>query len=163
LRSIGIVILLAGIPLLAGDPARTNQGGPAVEKRNFSEAEIESTLRALGVTPGPAASSISCDVEDSQGNLVQSIRASNYPAGPFYWLRYQGTSSMTKQVTFVVSPLFTGSPLASQTQTFQPMSTSEVLTPFGIPLWQSGLTAGPWMLVVRNNLGQSASYRFTVQ
>ena len=167
MRTIGMIFLLAtSIPLLAGDSAGTekaNQGGPPIAKRDFSEAEIESTLRALGIAPGSASNAISCDVEDSHGNVTNTVQAANYPLAPVYWLRYQPGTTFTKNVRFVVSPLFSGSPLASQVQVFRPHSTFEVLTPFGIPFWQNGLTSGLWVLVVQNDSGQSASFRFTVQ
>ena len=173
MRTIGMIFLLAtSIPLLAGDSAGTEkanfslsccQGGPPIAKRDFSEAEIESTLQALGIAPGSASNAISCDVEDSHGIVTNTVQAANYPLAPVYWLRYQPGTTFTKNVRFVVSPLFSGSPLASKVQVFRPHSTFEVLTPFGIPFWQNGLTSGPWVLVVQNDSGQSASFFFTVQ
>lgn len=166
MRTIGMIYLLAGIPLIAGGAAATdkvNQGGSPSGKRNFSEAEIQSTLKALGVAQGSASSSIGCIVETAQGIPTTMVTASSQPSGPFYWMLYQGGITVTKQVRFVVAPLFTGSPLAAQVQIFNPNSTGAVLTPFGIPSWADGLTSGPWMLVVENDSGQTATCYFTVQ
>jgi hypothetical protein len=58
-RRIGKIFLLAGNPLIAGDGAgieNANQCGPPIERRNFSEAEIQSTLQLLGITPASASS-----------------------------------------------------------------------------------------------------------
>jgi hypothetical protein len=166
-RKVGMIFLLASIPLVAGDAAGTNKvnrGGPSIEKRNFSEAEIRSTLKALGVTPGSASSAIGCLVEDAQGVPTTTVTEANLglPTPP-YWLLYQPGTTLTTQVRFVVSPLFTGSPLAAQVQVYNPNSTGEVATPFAIPAWQGGLNLGPWILAVTNDSGQSASCRFTVQ
>jgi hypothetical protein len=54
------MLVLAGAPLLFGESpsGNVNQGGPPVEKHNFIKAEIESTLRALGITPGSSGPSL---------------------------------------------------------------------------------------------------------
>jgi hypothetical protein len=166
-RKVGMIFLAASIPLVAGGAAGTekaNQGGPSIEKRNFSEAEIQSTLRALGVTPDAVSNSVGCILENSQGNLINTVTVANFGiVNPVYWLLYEPGITFTKQVRFVVAPLFTGSPLAAQSQTYNPNSTGEVAAPFAIPSWQNGLTLGPWVFVVTNDSGQSASCRFTVQ
>ena len=167
MRTIGMIFLLASIPLVAGDSAGTtkvNQGGPPIEKRIFSETQIQSFLQTLGITPGATSNAIGCFVETPQGNLTNTVTVANFGiVNSVYWLLYEPGTTLTKQVRFVVAPLFTGSPLAAQTQTYNPNSTSEVAAPFAIPSWQNGLTLGPWVLVVTNDSGQSASCRFTVQ
>jgi hypothetical protein len=167
MRTIGMIFLLASVPLVAGDSAGTdkaNQGGPSVEKRNFSEAEIQRTLRALGVTPASASPAIGCVVENPQGIPTTTVTVSNFGlVNPVYWLLYQPGINSTIQVRFTVTPLFTGSPLGAQVQVYNPNSTGDVSAPFAIPSWGNGLTLGPWMLVVTNDLGQSATCRFTVQ
>lgn len=162
----GMILFLASIPLLAGGATgadRANYGAPSVERRNFSEVEIQSTLKALGITPSSTSQAVTCDVENFQGIVTKTVGVANYPLSPVYWLRYQSGSALTKQVRFVVAPLFTGSPLAAQVQVYNPNSTAEVLAPFAIPFWGNGLTAGPWVLAVQNDSGQSATFSFTVQ
>jgi hypothetical protein len=166
-RKLAMMFLFASIPVIAGDAAGTdkvNQGGPSIEKRNFTEAEIQSTLKALGVTPGSTSNAIGCFVEDSQGNLTNTVAEANFGlVNSVYWLLYEPGTTLTKQVRFVVTPLFTGSPLAAQSQTYNPNSRGEVTAPLAIPSWRNGLTLGPWMFVVTNDSGQSASCPFTVQ
>lgn len=166
MRRIAWMFLLAGIPLLADDVPNANganQGGPAIAKRNLSEAEIQSTLQALGITPGSASTGIGCDIENLQGIVTNIVKRANYPLGPVYWLRYSPRKTMTKQVRLVVTPLFTGSPLSTQVQVYSPNSASDVLAPFAIPFWAQNLTVGPWLLVVQNDAGQTASFNFSVQ
>src|ERR1700722_9176914 len=161
-----MIFLLASIPLLAGDAVGTdnvNQGGPPIAKRNFSEAEIQSALTALGITLASPSTVVRCDIENSQGGVTNTVTVAQFPGAPVYWLRYQPGSTFTRQVRFMVIPLFTGSPLAGQLQTFNPNSTAEVLAPFAIPFWGHGLVTGPWILVVQNDLGETVSSRFTVQ
>ena len=168
MRTIGMIFVLASIPLIAGDlagTAKVNQGGPAIEKRNFSEIEIRSTLRALGVTPETVSDAVACFIENPQGSLTKTVTVADFGiVNPVYWLIYENPgTTVTKTVRFVVTPLFTGSPLAAQTQTYNPNTTGEVAAPFAIPSWGNGLTSGPWVLVVTNDSGQSASCNFTVQ
>lgn len=166
MRKVGMIFLAASIPLVAGGAAGTekaNQGGPSIERRNFSETEIQSTLKALGIAPDSASKSIGCAIENFEGIVTTTVMAASQPVGPLYWLLYQPGTTVTQQVRFVVTPLFTGSPLGTQVQIFNPNSASDVLTPFGIPSWGKGLTSGPWLLAVQNDSGQSASCNFTVQ
>jgi hypothetical protein len=160
---LSLFLLLAASPLLFGDSSSTkniNQGGPAVEKRNFTNTEIERTLRLLGADPATAGP-ISCFISDTTGKQVTQITASSL-GGPFYWFNYTSAGVSSKSVQFEAVPMFTGSPVADQKQLLQPNSSTNILTPFGIPFWNANLTSGPWVLVVHNDSGQHATCNFTV-
>ncbi|HEY6292843.1 MAG TPA: hypothetical protein VI455_14940 [Terriglobia bacterium] len=157
-----LVLSLSAAVLVGDSPANQNKGGPPVEKRNFTDAEIEGTLRALGVAPNSESSPITCDITDSSGGVTNQVTPAAYPGGPFYWLHYNSNGVSANQVQLTVAPLFSGSPLAAQTQVFSPYSDSSIETPFGIPFWGENLTSGPWVLVVRNDSNQSAACRFVV-
>jgi len=160
---LSLFLLLAGSPLLFGDSPSTkniNQGGPAVEKRNFTNAEIEKTLRLLGADPATSGP-ISCFISDNNGSMVTQITATT-PGGPTYWFHYASAGVTSKSVQFEAVPLFTGSPLPDQKQLFLPNGSFDIETPFGIPFWGGNLTSGPWVLVVHNDSGQHATCNFTV-
>ena len=158
-----LILSLAGATLAFGQStsSNTNQGGPPVVKRNYTPQEVQQVLRSYGVTP-QTSGPISCFLTNSTGTTVTTIDASNYPGGPFYWMRYESAGVISTTVEFVTVPMFTGSPLSATRQDFAPNSDTDIETPLGIPYWGSNLTSGPWMLVVHNNSGQYASCAFTV-
>ena len=159
-----LVPLMFSTLFLVGDsPSTQNTGGPAVEKRDLTQAEIDNTLRALGIFPNAADSPVTCDITDSTGAITTQVSPSQYAGGPFYWLHYNSNGVVADTVQFITVPTFTGSPLAAQTQSFSPHSNTSIETPFGVPFWGGNLTSGPWMLVVRNSNAQSATCTFTVE
>ncbi len=81
-----------------------------------------------------------------------------------FFLKYAAQGASAQKITFTTVPLFTGSPLANQTQVFNlpAPDDSDITTPFGIPVWALDATAGPWVLIVRNDLGDVARCQFTV-
>ena len=165
-----ILVFVAGTALFAGDASlpqnadNANKGGPAVPRRDFTPAEIAAVLQSLGVSTDATttAGTVSCDVEDSTGTITHTVKWAGYPSAPVYWMRYQPDGSITSTVFFVLKPLFAGSPVSQMVQTYLPNSAAEVLAPFAIPFWQNNLTNGNWVLVVKNNLGQSAKFFFKV-
>jgi len=162
-RHIGLALILASAPLLfGGSPATTNTGGPPVARRNFTPAEIQSTLRSMGIFPNAKPSAVSCYVSDSTGTTVTTISPASYPGGPFYWLHYTSGGVVSTTVAFILKPMFTGSAQSGQVQVFAPNSDTNIETPFGIPFWGGDSTSGPWMLEVESNTGEKGTCNFTV-
>jgi hypothetical protein len=157
-----LILSLAGASLAFGQStSNTNQGGPPVAKRNYTPQEIQQVLKSYGVT-SQSSGPVSCFITDSTGATVTTISASNYAAGPFYWMNYESAGVTSTAVEFVAVPMFTGSPLPATRQNFAPNSDTNIETPFGIPYWGGNLTSGPWMLVVHNNSNQYGTCAFTV-
>jgi hypothetical protein len=79
-----------------------------------------------------------------------------------YFLEYLSDGELDRTVAFVVLPNFEGSPLAGQAQVFTTNDITNISTPFGVPSWGLDLTAGPWLLIVRKDLGGQAVCPFEV-
>jgi hypothetical protein len=150
---------LAGIS--TAQSPRTNNGSLG-RHRNFTEAEIQSLMSSFGIVPA-AAPLVGCAVLDPNGVPTNQVPAFNF-GQPAYWLKYASRGVFASKITFTVKPLFTGSPLSGQKQNFSLASPddTDISTPFGIPNWALDATAGPWVLIVQNDLGDKASCRFTV-
>jgi hypothetical protein len=144
-------------------PAQTKINGATVGRhRNFSEREIQSLLNGFGIDPSQAAL-IGCAVLDPNAVPTNQVPVFNF-GQQAYWLKYASRGVFASKITFTVKPLFTGSPLSGQKQNFSLTSPddTDISTPFGIPNWALDATAGPWVLIVENDLGDKASCRFTV-
>ena len=140
---------------------KTNSSS-AGRHRNFTEAEIQSVLSSFGIDQTTAAL-VGCAVLDPNATPTNQVPVFNF-GQQAYWLKYASRGVFASKITFTVKPLFTGSPLSAQKQTFALTSPddTDISTPFGIPNWALDATAGPWALIVQNDLGDRAACRFTV-
>ena len=149
---------LAGVS--TAQSPKTNNGSVG-RHRNFTEAEIQSLMSSFGIVP--AAPLVGCAVLDPNAVPTNQVPAFNF-GQQAYWLQYASGGVFASKITFTVKPLFTGSPLRGQKQTFTLAAPddTDISTPFGIPSWALDATAGPWALIVQNDLGDRAACRFTV-
>ncbi len=108
------------------------------------------------------ASGVDCAILNSVGNQVTTIHVADGIADEVYYLDYISSGKSSTSVSFTVKPAYKGSPLATEKQVFHPNSSSDIVTPFGIPSWNASATSGQWKLIVSNNLGQSHVCLFTV-
>jgi hypothetical protein len=150
---------LAGIS--TAQSPKTNKGSVG-RHRNFTEAEIQSLMSSFGIVPA-AAPLVGCAVLDPNAVPSNQVPAFNF-GQQAYWLKYASRGVFASKITFIVKPLFMGSPLSGQKQTFTLAAPddTDISTPFGIPSWALDATAGPWALIVQNDLGDRAACRFTV-
>jgi len=152
-------LALTGVSLAQSSATNTGRSSP---HRNLTESEIQDVLSRAGIdSVSPAA--VGCAVLDPNAVPTTSVPAFNFGQRA-YWLKYAANGVLATSITFIVRPLFTGSPLTGQKQNFKLTSPddTDVSTPFGIPSWALDATAGPWLLVVQNDLGNRAACRFTV-
>ena len=165
---LGTVLAIAATSTLIARgsvPSRVNaSSSEATAKSALTEAEVRDRIREL--TPdfpgdfGP--SQVGCAVLNRNGIPVNQVVAAEI-GDASYWLEYQSGGVFADQVEFITAPLFTGSPLTGQFQRFSVGGDdTDILTPFGVPLWAFDATAGPWALIVRNDLGNRALCRFEV-
>ena len=153
------LITIAGMSAAQG--AKTNSSS-AGRHRNFTEAEVQTLLTSFGIDPSQP-SAVGCAVLDPNATPTNQVPVFNF-GQQAYWLKYASRGVFASNITFTVRPLFTGSPLSGQKQTFALASPddTDISTPFGIPNWALDATAGPWALIVQNDLGDRAACRFTV-
>lgn len=159
----GTAILLFFASVAFGQKSNTNVGS-AGERRDLTAAEIKAMQRGFGVAPDKIGV-VGCSITDDSGAMVTEVTAAQPGMGETsYWLSYISNGVASSSVKFAVVPLFTGSPLGSQTQKFNlsPSSVTNIVTPFGIPYWGSNLTSGNWELIVVNDLNEAAVCPFTV-
>ena len=162
-------VLLVVITLVAsaqGGDVNESLSQTKVEKRPLSRVELVRRIRQFAPEfSGQLDSSraISCYVRDSSGAQVTTVYAS-HPGDQAYWLYYSSGGTGSNTVTFIVIPYFEGTPLTAQVQVFGDLkgSTTNIITPFGIPYWGADATSGYWILVVANDSGESAYSVFEV-
>ncbi len=160
-RILGLTLSTVSAMLLLTTAATAEvNSSPVVTKHNYTPAQIQQVLARFGVNP-MAPSVSSCAVYDPTGATTTSVTPWNIGAGSYSFEYFSGGVSST-QVDFIVIPLYSGSPLVNQVQTFSPNSSTNIETPFGIPFWGSDLTSGPWALIVDNKSGNSAVCYFDV-
>ena len=140
----------------------TNTSSPRPH-RNLDAAEIDDLLRRFQVDIAESPTAVQCAVLNNNGQRVTSIPTTEI-GDPSFFLKYASGGVFAQQVTFMTVPLFEGSPLTKQVQVFDlpnPDDT-DITTPFGVPVWALDATTGPWLLIVKNDLGDIARCRFTV-
>jgi len=165
------VVLLATLTfatastLLASEGISVNGSASAsVPKTALSEREIHERIQEIvpEFTGEVRPDSISCDILDQNGNFVTRVVAAEI-GDAAYFLEYNSGGARANVVDFITVPLFEGSPLDRQFQRFLPAGDdTDILTPFGIPVWAFDATTGPWALIVKNDLGDMAVCRFRV-
>lgn len=153
------LITMAGISSAQGPKTNSSSTG---RHRNFSDAEVQSLLSSFGIDPAQAPL-VGCAVLDPNAAPTNQVPVFDF-GQQAYWLKYDSRGVFASKITFTVKPLFVGSPLSGQKQTFALASPDDtnITTPFGIPNWALDATAGPWALIVQNDLGDRAACRFTV-
>ena len=168
LRLLFIVSLLLTLTTIVassdGGNVNMSLSQTGVERRPLSRAELVRVIRQIApefsgrLSAGP----ISCHVRAPNGATpVTTVPASEYDDKAF-WLYYASGGAGANKVIFIVMPLFEGSPLSAQIQVFSPGgSTTNIITPFGIPFWAEFATSGRWLLLVVNDLGHSVYSLFT--
>jgi hypothetical protein len=154
------LLVLVGLVGVSLAQSSTTNIGASGARRNLTEAEIRSVLSRAGVD---SVTPVGCAVLDPNAVATTTVPAFNF-GQQAYWLKYAAHGVYATSITFIVRPLFTGSPLTGQKQNFTLSSpdNTDVSTPFGIPSWALDATAGPWLLIVQNDLGNRAACRFTV-
>jgi hypothetical protein len=124
-----------------------------------------SSMPAAGPS-GPAApdsrsSAVSCRILGPDGDPVTEVAAMSF-GDLAYWLEFRSSGALARSVEFKTVPLFQESPARAQVQRFNTDDSNVVTTPFGVPDWGVNKTSGPWVLMVRDNLGRSATCEFEV-
>ena len=140
----------------------TNRTNP-IPHRNLDPTEVRDLLHKFNLDGVQNPDAAGCAVLNQQGHRVNSVPTSEIGDAAFF-LQYFARDTFAQTITFTTVPLFTGSPLSKQDQVFNlpnPDDT-DITTPFGIPVWALDATTGPWILVVRNDLGAVARCRFNV-
>ena len=162
-------LLLAGLAFAAGAAVAAGGGANQAQdthgaKRVLTEVEVAALIRELAPEyDGRASPSlVGCAILDAQGRFVREVQTTDI-GEPAYFLEYMAQDTFSNRVELMTVPLFTGSPLTRQTQTFEfDSDDTDVITPFGVPTWALDLTTGPWALVVRSDVGGVAVCRFMV-
>ena len=111
---------------------------------------------------GDRMPAIFCEVRVPDASAsTHTVSVANYQ-DQSYWLYYNSGGSVAPSVLFIVVPLSAGSPLKVQIQGFDPGgSSTNMVTPFGIPFWGGDATLGPWALAVKAG-NQAAVWAFDV-
>jgi hypothetical protein len=153
------LITIAGISTAQGPKTNSSSAG---KHRNYTDAEVQTLFSSFGLDPSQP-SVVGCAVLDPNATPTNQVPVFDF-GQQAYWLKYASRGVFASNITFTVRPLFTGSPLSGQRQTFALASPddTDISTPFGIPNWALDATAGPWALIVQNDLGDRAACRFTV-
>jgi hypothetical protein len=168
MTSYRLVLAAAGAILICAsahaDPADWNANASAAQ-RPSTPAELAVRLARLApdieldrMTEGGA---VDCRLRDGDGNPTRTITTADF-GDQAAWLEYLTDGEVDHSVRFVVLPNFEGSPVAGQVQLFITDDINNISTPFGIPTWGLDLTAGPWLLIVRNDRGGQAVCPFNV-
>ncbi len=157
-----------------GDNGGYNYGSPdrtaEVEKTFLSRAELLQYIRqyapgfneqALELGQPSAPSAVSCEIRDPNGIATTTVEAIR-PGEDAYWFVYRSGGAVAQKVTFIAVPLFQTSPLAAQVNVFRPNSATNIETPVSIPYWGGDATSGRWVLIVVNDLNESAYCLFNV-
>ena len=163
IRSFISALALAGICASAAAETPWNESA-AVEGQISTRAQLAARVALL--VPGfdldaGIEGGVGCQLRNGAGNPTQAVLAANF-GDTAAWLEYLSDGDFDQTVRFIVLPNFEGSPLTGQSQLFTPNDFGNVSTPFGIPSWGLDLTAGPWVLIVRNDRGGQAVCPFAV-
>jgi hypothetical protein len=156
-------VMLGQTPRTQPPSARITNTATPRPHRNLDAAEINDLLRRLQIDTTESPTVVQCAVLNNNGQRVTSIPTTEI-GDPSFFLKYASGGVFAQQVTFMTVPLFEGSPLTKQAQVFDlpnPDDT-DITTPFGVPVWALDATTGPWLLIVKNGLGDIARCRFTV-
>ena len=156
-----VLALACALPSMAEPPG--NQSHQA--KRTSTPEELQARLDRLALDidldAAIAGGGVDCRVLNANGNPTQVVPTTDFGDRSVF-IQYISDGLPDRTVRFVVVPNFEGSPLTSQQQLFTTNDITNVTTPFGVPSWGLDATAGPWLLIVRNDRGGQAVCPFMV-
>jgi hypothetical protein len=158
--SVYALALTCALPAMAETP--WNESHPTT--RPSTPDELQSRLERLapGVDLSEAGEGgVQCRVLNSNGVPTQVVLTSDFGDRTAF-IEYVSDGLPDVSVRFVVLPNFEGSPLSGHVQLFTTNDITNVTTPFGVPSWGLDATAGPWLLIVRNDRGGQAVCPFMV-